>query len=104
MQQPCRGVGRYEIVVGHTLGGGTLCYQTTKKWWGMCPQAPPMVTRCMLLLQMKNNLFVNGTLMSDKWYTYSFIMTGFLPISLGVRVFSGFSGQGQFFKALTRKS
>ena len=44
-----RGVGRYEIVVGHTLNpssksGGALCYQTTKKWWGTCPQAPPMAT------------------------------------------------------------
>ena len=48
-----RGVTRYEIVVGHTLNpfsksGGALCYQTTKKWWGTCPQAPPMVTPLLI--------------------------------------------------------
>ena len=45
----CKGVTKYEIVVGHTLNlflesGGVICYQNTKKWWGMCPQAQPMVT------------------------------------------------------------
>ena len=49
----CRGVGRYEIVEGHILNhslkiGGALCYQTTKKWWGTCPKAPPMVTPLIL--------------------------------------------------------
>ena len=51
------GVTRYEIVVGHTLNpfsksGGALCYQTTKKWWGTCPQATPMVTplQCIQLM------------------------------------------------------
>ena len=44
-----RGVGRYEIVVGRIIkpllkSGGAPCYQTTKKWWGKCPQAHPMVT------------------------------------------------------------
>ena len=44
-----RGVSRYEVVVGHIIkpllkSGGALCYQTTKKWWGTSPQAPPMVT------------------------------------------------------------
>ena len=47
-----RGVGKYEIVVGYIINlllkcGGALCYQTTKKWWGTCPQAPPMVTPLM---------------------------------------------------------
>ena len=33
-----RGVGRYEIVVGHIIK------PLLKKWWGTCRQAPPMVT------------------------------------------------------------
>ena len=42
----CRGVGMYEIVVGPIVkpllkSGGALCYQTTIKWRGTCPQAQP---------------------------------------------------------------
>ena len=49
-----RGVGRYEILVEHIIkpllkSGGAICYQTTKKWQGTCPQAPPMVTLLSIL-------------------------------------------------------
>ena len=44
-----RGARMSSIVVGHTLNppsknGGALCYNTTRKRWGTCSQAPPMVT------------------------------------------------------------
>ena len=47
----CRGVSRYIIVVGHTLNpfsksGRALCYQNTKKWWGMSPRPHPWWHPC----------------------------------------------------------
>ena len=44
---------------------GALCYQTTKKWWGTCPLAPPMVTTLLIIFETEGDLnlcYVSATL------------------------------------------